>query len=240
MTTRAGGRRRWRAGVAVRAVAVATVLGLTGCGALGGDEEEPAPTGSADGSSDGGPSTSGDHPTVPPQLLECGQDRPEDDELQLADVDLTTATWSMPDGFEESFSYVEDNPVEEIDTTWYAVPTEPELPSLNVLNVVVYTGLDWADLADSCGRVPLEAVEEQLGRYREQIGGEPLDDAEMTEVAGMPAVTQRIGLSEYSYLGYWLFSETQLLHVYCQWTDESAREVIEPACQPLVESVSVT
>ena len=239
MTTRAGGRRCSRGGVALPAAAVAAVLALTGCGILGGDEQESPPTGSADGSSDGGSRASGDRPTVPPQLLECGQDRAEDDELQLADVDLTTATWSMPEGFEESFSYIEDNPVEEIDTTWYAVPTDPELPSLNVLNVVVYTGLDWADLADSCGRVPLEAVEEQLGRYREQIGAEPLDEAEMTEVAGMPAVTQRIGLSEYSYLGYWLFSETQLLHVYCQWTDDSAREVIEPACQPLVESVSV-
>src|SRR5699024_7108448 len=98
---------------------------------------------------------------------ECGQDQPEDDELQLADVDLSTATWSMPDGFEESFIYVEDNEVAEVATNWYAVPTEPELPLLNVLNVVLYTGLDWGDLADSCGRVPLEAVKEQLAGYRE-------------------------------------------------------------------------
>ncbi|WP_147917600.1 hypothetical protein [Ruania zhangjianzhongii] len=239
MTTRAGGWCGRRARSVAWASAVTVVLALTGCGAFGGDEETPPP-GSTDGSSEaGGPDASGDRPTVPPQLLECGQDRPADDELQLADVDLTTATWSLPDGFEESFSYVEDNPVETIDTTWYAVPTDPELPTLNVLNVVVYTGLDWEGLADSCGRVPLDAVEEQLGRYREQIGAEPLDEAEMTEVAGMPAVTQRIGLAEYRYVGYWLFSETQLLHAYCQWTDESAREVIEPACEPLVDSVSV-
>lgn len=241
MSTRAGGGRRRHAGV--WAVAAAGVLALTGCGVFGADEEEPPGTDPSAAGSDGtgGPDGSGDRPTVPPQLLECGQDQPaDDDELQLADVDLTTATWSMPDGFEESFAYVEDNPVEEIDTSWYAVSTDPELPTLNVLNVVVYTGLDWGELADSCGRVPLEAVKERLGQYREQIAAEPLDEAEMTEVAGMPAITQHIGLSSYDYTGYWLFSETQLLHVYCQWTDESAREVIEPACQPLVESVSVT
>lgn len=240
MSTRAGGHRR-RSARAAAATAVTAVLALSGCGVFGGDEES-LPGESADAGSDSDASaSSGDRPTVPPQLLECGQDQPaDDDELQLADVDLTTATWSMPDGFEESFLYVEDNEVETIETTWYAVPTEPELPTLNVLNVVLYTGLDWEDLADSCGRVPLEAVEEQLGRYREQIGAEPLDEAEMTEVAGMPAITQQIGLTEYSYVGYWLFSETQLLHIYCQWTDESAREVIEPACQPLVDSVSVT
>ncbi|HIZ37584.1 MAG TPA: hypothetical protein H9815_17545 [Candidatus Ruania gallistercoris] len=236
MTARAGGGRSRRAGMSVLAGAAA--LALSGCGLLGGGTEESTSTASATSGDADSPEASGDR-TIPPQLLECGQDRPADDELQLADVDLGTATWSMPEGFEESFSYVEDNPVEEIATTWYAVPTDPELPSLNVLNVVVYTGLDWEGLADACGRVPLEAVEEQLGRYRDQIGAEPLDEAEMTEVAGMPAITQRIGLSEYSYLGYWLFSETQLLHAYCQWTDESAREVIEPACQPLVESVSV-
>ena len=242
MTTRAGGVRQWRARGAVLATGISLLLGLAGCGALGGGGGDgPDGDGGAGGSSGGagGSGGSGSHPTIPPQLLECGDKEADPGELQLADVDLTTATWSMPDGFEESFAYVEDNPVETIATTWYAVPTAPELPSLNVLNVVLYTGLDFGDLADACGRVPLEAVSAQLARYREQIDAEPLDEAEMTEVAGMPALTQHIGLASYDYVGYWLFSETQLLHIYCQWTDEEAREVIEPACTPLVDSVQV-
>lgn len=237
MRTRAGGVRGRRVGGVLLAAVLSSTLALSGCTMLGG-EEGGSPAG--DGSEEsGGAAGSGDHPTIPSQLLECGEKESDPDELQLAEVDLSSATWSMPEGFEESFLYVEDNPVEEVDTTWYAVPTEPELPTLNVLNVVLYTGLDWGDLADACDRVPLEAVEEQLARYREHIDAEPLDEAEMTEVAGMPAITQQIGLADYSYVGYWLFSQTQLLHVYCQWTDEAAREVIEPACTPLVESVTV-
>ncbi|WP_277050653.1 hypothetical protein [Ruania albidiflava] len=238
MSTRAGGGRHRRVGGALLAVTLSGLLAVSGCDLIGEEHAEPDPTPGGSEAA-GGHSGSDDHPTIPPQLLECGEKEADPDELQLADVDLTTATWSMPDGFEESFLYVEDNPVEDVATTWYAVPTDPELPTLNVLNVVLYTGLDWGDLADACGRVPLEAVEEQLARYREHIDAEPLSEAEMTEVAGMPAVTQHIGLASYDYVGYWLFSETQLLHVYCQWTDEAAREVIEPACTPLVESVTV-
>lgn len=237
MSTRAGGVRGRGVGSVLLAAAASTMLVLSGCSVLGGEDDGP---GGADGSAEpSGAAGSGDRPTIPSQLLECGEKEADPDELQLAEVDLSSATWSMPEDFEESFLYVEDNPVEEVATTWYAVPTEPELPTLNVLNVVLYTGLDWGDLADACGRVPLEAVEEQLARYREHIDAEPLDEAEMTEVAGMPAITQRIGLADYSYVGYWLFSQTELLHVYCQWTDETAREVIEPACTPLVESVTV-
>ncbi len=236
MSTRAGGAgRRPGAGRGLVAAGVGLVLALSGCGASGGGDEAP----SADGAAAGVAGGSGEGPTIPSQLLECGEKEADPGELQLADVDLTTATWSMPDGFEESFIYREDNPVEEIATTWYAIPTDPPLPVRNVLNVVLYTGLDWGDLADACGRVPLTAVQEQLARYREHIGAEALDEAEMTEVAGLPAITQHIGLAEYDYVGYWLFSQTQLLHIYCQWTDEANREVIEPACTPLVDSVQV-
>ncbi|UFU08102.1 hypothetical protein [Ruania halotolerans] len=223
------------------AAVVAAVLALTSACQLAGDrdltgEPTPAPSGDAQG----GDAAGGDGPrTIPPQLQECGEGAPSEGELQLADLDLRTAEWSTPTGFTEASGYHEDNPVEELHSAWYAEPTDPAIPRLNVIQVVIYTGLDWDDLADSCGRVPLEAVEEQLGRYREQIDAEPLSESEMTEVAGQPAITQQIGLERYSYVGYWLFSQDQLLHAYCQWTDESAREVIEPACTPLVESITV-
>lgn len=183
---------------------------------------------------------------IPSWLLECGSDEPskggeEDDEdsLQLADLDLTSATWSTPSGYTVVSTYVEDNPVEEVHSTWYAEPTDPALPTLNVAQVVIYVGLDWGDLADGCGRVPLEAVEEQLAEYRDHIGAQPLTEATMTEVAGYPAIAQDIGLDRYSYTGYWLFSQTQLLHVYCQWTEDSYRSTLVAGCDELVASVRV-
>ncbi|MBK5247835.1 MAG: hypothetical protein JJE50_00170 [Actinomycetales bacterium] len=216
----------------VRAAALVAVLLLAGC-ASGGDDPEvgtPSSTSTQAAAPTGTPS-------IPPGLLECGKPRDRTD-LQLADVDLTTATWSLPSGFSETFSYIEDNPVETISSTWYAEPVDPPLPTLNVLNVIIYTGLNWGDLADDCGRVPIEAVQERLAQYREQINADPLSDATMTTVAGMPAIEQVIGLARYDYHGYWLFSQTRLLHVYCQWTAGN-RDAIEAGCAPLVASVSV-
>jgi len=177
---------------------------------------------------------------VPSWLLECGRDKGDRDEaLQLTALDLTQAAWSMPAGFTAASGYVEDNPVEILHSEWVAEPTDPPLPSLNVINVVIYTGVDWADLADGCGRVPLEAVEEKLARYRDQIGAQPLGEAEMTTLAGLPAIGQEIGLSSYDYTGYWVFSESQLLHLYCQWTDEAYRAAIVAGCDALAASVTV-
>ena len=199
----------------------------------------PGTGGTAGG--DGSPTGAQEPATMPTEipswLLECGNDK--DDSLKLADLDLTQATWSTPSGFVVVTSYYEENPVESVYSAWYAEPTDPVMPTLNVLNVIIYTGVDWGDLADECGRVPLDAVEEKLAQYREQIGAQALSDARMTEVAGQPAITQEIGLSEYSYTGYWLFSESQLFHAYCQWTDPGYRDVIERGCDDLVASVSV-
>ncbi|UFU04409.1 hypothetical protein LQF12_07500 [Ruania suaedae] len=235
---------------AVPVLALALVA-ATGCqpdgggdGAGGSDGSgSPGSSGSSsDGSGPGGPAT------IPPQLLECGdpsadskddggKDGTDAQNLLLTDTDLTQATWTMPEGFEEAFGYVEDNPVETLEQIWVAEPAGDAAPSLNVINVVVYSGLDWGALSQECAQVPLSAVEERLAGYREQIDAEPLTDAEMTEVAGLPAITQQVGLSDYDYLGYWLFSRSDLVHVYCQWTAPEHRSVIEDGCADLVASV---
>jgi len=208
---------------------------LAGCVTPGGtDPSGPDPT--AD------PSPTATMPSeIPSWLLECGSDPDDkrDESLQLTTLDLTQATWSTPDGFAQASGYIEDNPVEILYSDWVAEPTNPPLPRLDVLSVVIYTGVDWGDLADGCGRVPLDAVEEKLARYREQIGAEPLSEAEMTEVDGLPAIHQFIGLDRYDYTGYWLFTETQLLHVYCQWTGASSKDTIVSGCEDLVASVQV-
>lgn len=217
---------------------LAAVALLAGCQVVGDDGG-----GGGDGpATDPSPWPSATMPTeVPSWLLECGEDKDgeRDPSLRLTTLDLTQATWTMPDGFQPASGYSEENPVETMFSEWIAEPTSPALPSLNVINVVIYTGVDWGDLADGCGRVPLSAVEEKLARYREVIDAEPLAEAEMVEVAGLPAIQQDIGLASYDYTGYWLFTETQLLHVYCQWTGASEEPVIRGGCDDLVGSVQV-
>lgn len=222
---------------APRAAAVALVAALVaGCGALGGGgdggdgTDQPGTTGG---------STNGDRPTsIDSGLLECGDPDGADPELQLTDVELTDATWDMPEGFTETFLYSEDNPVEHIDSTWTAEPVQDPV-QLDVLAVVVYGELDWGEEADSCGRVPIEAVERRLEGYAEQIGAQTLSDAQMTEMAGLPAIQQDIQLDLYSYRGYWLFDVDQLMHVYCQWAPGGDQETVLRGCEELVASVEV-
>ncbi len=190
---------------------------------------------------DDGDAESGEQVTLAPEFLECGspEDLNENEGLMLADLDLAAATWAMPDGFVETPYYSEENPVEDVVSEWVVEPASSPL-DLNVVNVILYDDLDWGDAVDRCGRVPIEAVEERLARYREQIDATPIDDAEMMLIDGHPAITQRIQLENYSYVGYWLFSIDQLLHLYCQWTPNSWQQgQIEAGCDQLIESVSV-
>lgn len=216
------------------ASAVILCLALVGCDQdSGGDEPNGSgPDGTSATDEDGEPAT------LPPEFLECGDptSTEEEDGLMLAELNLAEASWSMPDEFTETFSYHEDNPVENLVSLWVAEPASDPVP-LNVVNVVIYDGLDWGKSADQCGRVPLEAVEERLAGYRDQIGAEPLDEAEMMTLAGHPAIQQSLRLDEYDYLGYWLFSEDQLLHLYCQWTTE--QDQISSGCEQLVDSLVV-
>lgn len=223
---------------AAAALAAAVLLLLAGCAIPGlGPSDGPD-----EGSTGASPEPTATMPSeIPSWLLECGEDEDgkRDETLQLTTLDLTQATWSMPAGYRQASGYSEDNPVETLYSEWIAEPVDPPLPSLNVINVVIYTGVDWDGLADGCGRVPLEAVEAKLAEYREQINATPMSEAQMTELAGLPAIQQDIGLSYYDYTGYWLFTETQLLHVYCQWTEAEYKPTIVDGCDALAASVQV-
>lgn len=185
---------------------------------------------------------------IPSALLDCpdaGQEEPADGEqvdpqsLPLPDVDLTAARWDTPDGFAVTSRYYEDNPVEVLDSLWVAEPVSPPLPTLNVINIAIYVEVDWGDLVDACGDLPLELIEAQLAVYRDRIGATELSEPAMTEVAGVPAVEQAIAVSGYRYIGYWIFSPTQMLHLYCQWTDPQYQHTIEAGCNDLRASLQV-
>ncbi len=187
------------------------------------------------GAADGGEDAS---TSIDPLLLECGEATDQDPTWQLLDVDLTEATWSMPDGFVETFRYSEDRAVEHIETFWVAEPTKDAVPR-NVLTVVVYSEMDWGGDADQCDRVPTTAVDERLLSYNETNGAEALTEAVPTRVAGLPAITQDVALPEYSYRGYWIFGRTQMVHLYCQWTSDAEQERILAGCEQLLDSVEV-
>ncbi len=228
----------------VGAAAAALVIGLTGCSLL--DPDSPAPSPTAAGPT-GGAHPSG-RPTIPPQLLECGQDTPkkadpaagDQDQVDLTDAPVAgTAAWDVPAGFEESWQYRDDQDYEQRMFMHTYVPTAPGYDTLDLLGVLGYEGLDWGDLARECGQVPLSAMLERVSDYREMLGAQPLAEAELTEVAGLPAVTQELRIAAYDFRGYWLFSQTQLFYITCQWTSDTARQHIEAACTDLVGSVRV-
>ena len=206
------------------ALVAVVLLALAGCGS---DD-----SGDADGESATEPTS------IDAALLECGEVTENDSVVQLSDVDLAQATWEVPDGFVETFDYSEDLPVEHVDTIRVAQPEKKPQP-LNVLTVVVYSDLDWGDDLDECGRVPQTAVDSRLEGYREHNEAEPITEVSEVEIGGLPAYEQQLELPSYSYEGYWLFSRTQLMHVYCQWTSEEEREPILNGCEDLVASLEV-
>lgn len=214
-------------------VAVAAAAMLTACGlpsALGGGGSEPG--------------DSHDTPRQPPTELHPGlrdcAPQGSDDALSLADSDLEAATWSTPAGFSDvSSHYHEDNPVEDIGWIWVAAPDSLPKRTLDVISVNYYTGVAWNEHTDNCDAVPLEAVEERLARYRAQIGAKELSEAEMTEINGYPAIKQDLRLKDYDYEGYWLFSTSQLLHVYCQWETPQMESEIREGCGDLVSSLKI-
>lgn len=227
-----------------RLIAALATLGLgmslVGCDLISADDDGPedGEVSEPAGQQPGENAKDGEDATLPPEFLECGDPSATDEEpgLMLAPLNLTEASWATPPGFTETFAYYEDNPVENLVSMWVAEP-ESDPVDLDVVSVVTYDGLDWGDLADRCGRVPVAAVEERLAGYRDHIGAEGLSEPEMTTLDGHPAIEQSLRLEQYDYQGYWLFSEDQLLHLYCQWTGE--QDVIEDACAELVGSLEV-
>ncbi|WP_147917601.1 hypothetical protein [Ruania zhangjianzhongii] len=226
--------------------AAALLVGLSGCSLIGSDDAPDVP-------SDGPPSTPGAVPpedrTIPPQLLECGDPnaKPGDDadaeggeQVELSDARVATdATWGTPDGYYSADGYYDDLDYEELSFLHTYVPSAGGYDTLDLVGVLGYTGLDWGELAEECGRVPLEAMLERVGEYQGLLGADPLDEAELIEVGGLPAVTQAMSIESYDFRGYWLFSQSELLFIGCQWTQESVRSEIESACSQLVGTVQV-
>lgn len=232
---------------AVLGAVAAVLIGLSGCSLIGSDSPTDDP--SDDPSST--PSTvPAEDRTIPPQLLECGDpngkpgdgagDGEEGEQVELSDARVATdASWGIPEGYSSADGYYDDLDYEQLSFLHTYVPGAGGYDTLDLVGVLGYTGLDWGQLAEECGRVPLEAMLERVGEYQGLLGAEPLDEAELTEVGGLPAVTQAMSIVSYDFRGYWLFSQSELLFIGCQWTQDSVRAEIESACSELVGTVQI-
>ena len=224
--------------------AVAVLIGLSGCSLIGSE-------GSTDDPSESPSHTPGAVPaedrTIPPQLLECGDPNgkpgggaDDGEQVELSDALVASdASWSIPAGYYSASGYYDDLDYEQLSFLHTYVPEADGYDSLDLVGVLGYTGLDWGQLAEECGRVPLEAMLERVSEYQGLLGADPLDEAELTEVGGLPAVTQAMSITNYDFRGYWLFSQSELLFIGCQWTQDSVRGEIESACAELVGTVHV-
>ncbi|UFU04410.1 hypothetical protein LQF12_07505 [Ruania suaedae] len=228
------------------ALVLATVL--SGCQVLGGGPDGPGlPTGPGGTDSPTGTDGTGQEPprTIPPQLLECGDPQAREKGGDGEQVDLTEiavaseATWTVPAGYMDADGYYDDLAYETQTFMVTLVPQDPSYDTLDLLGVLGYEGLDWGELARECGEVPVEAMLERVQQYQEALGSQALGEAELTEVAGLPAVTQEMRIPRYDFRGYWLFSQTELLFIGCQWTSPGARTEIIRACEELVAGVQV-
>lgn len=214
--------------------AVLSLLLLTSCGV--GDVLRPV---LPDWGGPSGDETRTPPPELHPGLRDCAPVG-SDDTLGLSDADLGDASWSTPDRFfDVTASYIEDNPVEDLQWGWVAGSKDLPAMTLDVISISHYTGVSWHAYTKDCQAVPLEAVKEKLAQYRTHIGATPLSDPELITVDGQAAITQDLRLKEYDYEGYWIFSTDELLHVYCQWENSSAEETIRRGCKELVSSVRI-
>lgn len=227
--------------------AASLLLALSGCSLLDGDDPETEPPSS--GPTDGQGEHPSGQPTIPPQLLECGdpagkggdsEETEGDDPVELTDALVASdASWDVPAGYESATGYYDDLDYEQRMFMHTYVPTAPGYDTLDLVGVLGYDGLDWGQLAQECGQVPLEAMLERVAEYQDLLDAEPLDEAELTEVGGLPAVTQTMRIPSYDFRGYWLFSQTELLFIGCQWTSQDAQAEIESSCADLVATVQV-
>ncbi|MFV0427572.1 MAG: hypothetical protein ACK5KU_11145 [Beutenbergiaceae bacterium] len=216
---------------------LALVLTLAACGAT---DDSTAAADGGESENDSGPAS------FDPALLECGDVEYDQPQHTLPEVDLEQTTWAVPAGFEENLSYEEDRAVEYVESFWAATPVaDPVLR--NVLVVAVYSGIDWGSAMDVCGRVPRTVIDERLASYNEQNSATALTQVTGLEIGGLPALQQdlsfpldqELNLPAYSYRGYWIFSRDQMVHLYCQWTNETEQERILAACEELLASVQL-
>src|SRR5699024_6107226 len=110
-----GGSVRVRGAVAWGAAA-SLLLALSGCSLLDGDDPETEPPSS--GPTDGQGEHPSGQPTIPPQLLECGdpagkggdsEETEGDDPVELTDALVASdASWDVPAGYESATGYYDD------------------------------------------------------------------------------------------------------------------------------------
>ncbi|MFV0253652.1 MAG: hypothetical protein ACK5H2_10010 [Beutenbergiaceae bacterium] len=223
-------------GTTAALAAIALLLTLGACSLLDRATDDPGQGSTGSGSEDS--QGVGEPTSLDPALLECGDPKLSDSSLTLPDIDLQQTSWATPAGFQESFIYQEDRPVEHLESFWAAEPADNPV-NLNALAVAIYSDLDWGEDADDCGRVLLTAINERLEGYNTENGATALTEVTTVDIGGMSVLQQDLSFPEYLYRGYWIFSRDQMVHVYCQWTSDAEKSRILAGCDELIGSVQL-
>lgn len=172
------------------------------------------------------------------RALACSDDA-DPDFPEVADVDLSKFTWTIPNGFVAAPSYSETDPVEGPYRGQFAVPS-PQKDSKDVLGSVIYPQLALGPLVDKCDRLDAQAAKKRLAQYHEIQGTTVVEEAQQTTIGGLPAFREVLSIDggTQSWQAYWVFGRNQLLQLACQWKGDQA--TIERGCEDLVNSFKFT
>ncbi|WP_154793853.1 hypothetical protein [Occultella kanbiaonis] len=215
------------------------LTGLAAC-APGDPEGTGVPTGTGTTTFPGGTGGSGgETPSGAGGLLECGQEVKD----SLGDVDLEGVTWTTPADFHESDDFVSVNDYEEQNVElWVASYEGPEATAASAIAVTFYPEVAWGDLVvGGCAQIPIEAALARVAEYWEVAGTTdvPVGEPEIVRIGGQPAIAHDFTFEGTQAHGWWLYSNTQLLHLQCQWVSEAERPGLETGCDQFLESVVI-
>lgn len=204
--------------------------------------------GCVDLGSSGGSSGDGAEQTIDPtraaendlrlRELAC-RDSKGEDFPDVMDVDLRNYTWTMPNGFASSSSYIQEDPVEGEYEGQFMIPIKP-VASLNVIGIVMYPQLKLGPLVDKCARLDSQAALARLQTYHDILGASVVEAPQKVTIGGLPGFREVLEVNprDYTWTSYWVFGRNQLLHVSCQWTDQ--KEIIAQGCDELMASFKFT
>ncbi|MBZ2194652.1 hypothetical protein [Occultella gossypii] len=225
-----------------RALAVGLSAGLLTVLAActpGGPQAPTGPGAETTTSPAGTEESGGETPSGAGGLLECGQEVKD----SLGDVDLESVTWSTPADFYESDDFVSVNDYEEQNVElWVASYEGPEATAASAIAVTFYPEVAWGDLVvGGCAQIPIEAALARVAEYWEVPGTTdvPVGESEIVRIGGQPAIAHDFTFEGTQAHGWWLYSNTQLLHLQCQWVSEAERPGLEAGCDQFLESVVI-
>jgi hypothetical protein len=208
--------------------AVLAVCLLTGCSTSDGGEDAGS-TSSLPVATEGG----GTPTAVPTDLRECPGDKGGRTAASVGGY-----THTAPAGFTETAGHGQIEDAEGAhDDVYYLLDGAD---GLEVLALVYYPQLEHGPVTDPCGELDVDAVLERIAQHNEASGSQVTVKPAVTQIDDVPVVTEERSYPQHGMhvRHYWIYSETDLLNIQCQWT--SHQDEVLTGCDTLVASLELT